>query len=119
MRIRWPGVPAAFLLVASMVGAQGDAVAAEPQKLTICLGPGAFFYIIHYIAEGGGFFKQEGLTTETIDVPSGPAQVAAIMGGSVDVGPLGLQLVVQAAAQGGDMVAISAGYNAYPITLVL
>jgi NitT/TauT family transport system substrate-binding protein len=119
MRIRCLGLRAALLLVASMAGMPSNAAAAEPQKLTICMGPGAFFYAIHYIAEGGGFFKEEGLTTETIDVPSGPAQVAAIMGGSVDVGPLGLQLVVQATGQGGDMVAISAGYNAYPITLVL
>jgi len=119
MRRRWPRVCAALVIAASLTGVFVGAAAAAPQKLTICMGPGAFFYIIHYIAEGGGFFKEEGLTTETIDVPSGPAQVAAIMGGSVDVGPLGLQLVVQATAQGGDMVAISAGYNAYPITLVL
>jgi NitT/TauT family transport system substrate-binding protein len=119
MRGRRPRLCAALLLAASMTGACGNSAAAGPQKLTICMGPGAFFYVIHYIAVGGGFFKEEGLTTETIDVPSGPAQVAAIMGGSVDVGPLGLQLVVQAAAQGGDMVAISAGYNVYPITLVL
>ena len=119
MRIRWFRLCAALSIVAAMTGGLCKPTAAEPQKLTICMGPGAFFYIIHYVAEGGGFFKEEGLTTETIDVPSGPAQVAAIMGGSVDVGPLGLQLVVQASAQGGDMVAISAGYNAYPITLVL
>jgi NitT/TauT family transport system substrate-binding protein len=115
----WARSAAALLIAVGLAATTPGRAAAEPQKLMICMGPGAFFYVIHYIAEGGGFFKEEGLTTETIDVPSGPAQVAAIMGGSVDVGPLGLQLVVQATAQGGDMVAISAGYNFYPITLVL
>jgi NitT/TauT family transport system substrate-binding protein len=115
----WSRARAALLIAAMLAIAVARPTAAEAQKLTIIMGPGAFFYIIHYVAEGGGLFKEEGLATESIDVSSGPAQVSAIMGGSADVGPLGLQLVVQASAQGGDMVSIAALYNAYPITLVL
>ncbi len=115
----WSRVCAALLIAASMTLALARPAEAQSQKLTIIMGPGAFFYIIHYVADGGGLFKEEGLVTETIDVSSGPAQVSAIMSGSADVGPLGLQLVVQATAQGGDMVSIAALYNAYPITLVL
>jgi NitT/TauT family transport system substrate-binding protein len=119
MPTAWPRLCAALLIAASIALALAKTAAAEAQKLTIVMGPGAFFYVIHYVAEGGGLFKEEGLATETVDVSSGPAQVSAIMSGSADVGPLGLQLVVQATAQGGDMVSIAALYNAYPITLVL
>ncbi len=51
------------------------------------------------MAEGGGFFKREGYALDTVDLTTGPRPVAAIMGGSVDIAPLGLKLVVQATSR--------------------
>ena len=89
------------------------------QKVSIVMGAVAFYFIIHHTAEAAGYFAAEGLELDGVNVSSGPRQVAAIMGGSADVGPLGLQLVVQAAQRGGDMVAICAGYNILPMSVVL
>src|SRR5882724_8216546 len=121
MSKRCGGIVAGLVVAAIATGIIAPSAVAQTarQKLSICMGPGAFFYVVHYVAEGGGYFSGEGLDTETTEVNSGPAQVAAIMGGSVDVGPLGLQLVVQATQRGGDMVALSTGYNNFPITLTL
>jgi NitT/TauT family transport system substrate-binding protein len=89
------------------------------QKVNIVMGASAFYFVVHHTAEAAGFFDQEGLVLDGTNVSSGPRQVAAIMGGSADVGPLGLQLVVQAAQRGGEMVAICAGYNILPMSVVL
>ena len=96
----------------------GSATRAQ-EKLKVAIGASGLFFIVHYVAEGAGFFKQEGLELDTIDVTTGPRQVAAVMGGSVDIAPLGLQLVVQATSRGGNIIAISAGYTILPMSLVL
>lgn len=114
---RWlAGIVAALLTVAG----QPRAAAAEtPEKLKVAIGAAGLYFVVHFVAEGGGFFKREGLELDTIDVTTGPRQVAAVMGGSVDIAPLGLQLVTQAASRGGNMVAVAAGYTILPMSLVL
>lgn len=89
------------------------------QKIKVAIGASGLYFITHFVAEGGGFFKKEGYELDTIDVTTGPRQVAAVMGGSVDIAPLGLQLVVQATSRGGNIVALSQGYTILPMSLVL
>lgn len=108
---------AACLLCAAVSLATPRPAAAE--KMTVALGSGAFFFTLQYIADAGGFFKEQGLEVETVDLTTGPRQTAAVMGGSVDGAMQGLQLVVQAVMRGGDIVAISTGYNVMPISLTL
>jgi NitT/TauT family transport system substrate-binding protein len=117
----WARSAAALLIAAALAGmAPNPAAAAQPlQKLTLVIGGRAFFYIVHYIAQDAGFFKEEGLDVDTINVLTGPQEVAAVMSGSADVAPVGLQVVVQAYAQGGDIVAVSTCYNMFPIALVV
>lgn len=97
----------------------GRASAQEPKKVSIVMGAGAFYFIVHYVAEAGGYYKEEGVRLDSVNVGSGPRQVAAIMGGSADVGPLGLQLVVEAAQHDGGMMAICSGYTILPMGIVL
>jgi NitT/TauT family transport system substrate-binding protein len=115
----WARIAAALLLAVAVAGAAPCAMAAPLQKLTLVIGGRAFFYIVHYIAQDAGFFKEEGLDVDTVNVLTGPQQVAAVMGGSADVAPVGLQVVVQAYAKGGDIVAVSTCYNMFPIALVV
>ncbi|MBV8652029.1 MAG: ABC transporter substrate-binding protein [Alphaproteobacteria bacterium] len=115
----WARIAAALLLALAVAGAAPCAAAAPLQKLTLVIGGRAFFYIVHYIAQDAGFFKEEGLDVDTVNVLTGPQQVAAVMGGSADVAPVGLQVVVQAYAKGGDIVAVSTCYNMFPIALVV
>jgi NitT/TauT family transport system substrate-binding protein len=116
----WAKAAVAVLFVAMVAGtAPGAEAAPALQKLTLVIGGRAFFYIVHYIAQDAGFFKEEGLDVDTVNVLTGPQQVAAVMGGSADVSPVGLQVVVQAYAKGGDIVAVSTCYNMFPIALVV
>src|SRR5580704_2182219 len=117
----WARAAAALLMAATLAATAPAPAAAQPalQKLTLVIGGRAFFYIVHYIAQDAGFFKEEGLDVDTISVLTGPQQVAAVMSGSADVAPVGLQVVVQAYARGGDIVAVSTCYNMFPIALVV
>ncbi len=111
----------AVLCVAGLVaaGAARNAEAQTPEKLKVAIGAAGLYFIVHFVAEGAGFFKKEGLELDTVDVTTGPRQVAAVMGGSVDIAPLGLQLVIQATSRGGSIIALSSGYSILPMSLVL
>jgi NitT/TauT family transport system substrate-binding protein len=109
----------ALLAGAAIVPATIPAAAQPTEKLKVAIGASGLYFLVHFVAEGAGFFKSEGLELDTIDVTTGPRQVAAVMGSSVDIAPLGLQLVIQAQSRGGDMVAICAGYDIMPMSLVL
>jgi NitT/TauT family transport system substrate-binding protein len=96
-----------------------NAEAQAPEKLKVAIGASGLYFIVHFVAEGAGFFKKEGLELDTVDLTTGPRQVAAVMSGSVDMAPLGLQLVIQATSRGGNIVALSNGYSILPMALVL
>src|SRR5256885_1586587 len=89
------------------------------QKVPFAMGAGAFYFPLHYVSEAGGLYAQEGYDLDSVNVSSGPRQVASIMGGSADVAPLGLQLVTQAAQRGGNVIAVCAGYNILPMSILL
>ena len=114
---------AAILALTALPEARAQTPAAPPtaplQKIKVAIGAAGLYFIVHFVAEGGGFFKREGYELDTVDLTTGPRQVAAIMGGSVDIAPLGLQLVVQATSRGGSIVAIANGYGIMPMSLVL
>lgn len=95
------------------------ALAAPRTKVNFAMGAGAFYFTLHYVAQAGGFYDAEGLDLDEVNVSSGPRQTAAVMGGSSDVAPLGLQLVVQASQRAGNIVAICAGYNILPMSVLL
>jgi NitT/TauT family transport system substrate-binding protein len=111
----------ATLCVAGLIaaGTPRSVEAQTPEKLKVAIGAAGLYFIVHFVAEGAGFFKKEGLELDTVDVTTGPRQVAAVMGGSVDIAPLGLQLVIQATSRGGSIIAISTGYSILPMSLVL
>ena len=93
---------------------------AQPlRKITIALGGDGLQISTIHIAVGAGYFKEEGLDVEIVDVNSGPRQVAAIMGGSALFGPLGLIQVIKATAEGGSMVAVANLFGVLDIHIVL
>ena len=118
MRI-YRGLAAVLCAACLIVATARTATAQAPEKLKVAIGASGLYFLVHFVAEGAGFFKEEGLELDTIDVTTGPRQVAAVMGGSVDIAPLGLQLVIQATSRGGSIVAISSGYDILPMSLVL
>jgi NitT/TauT family transport system substrate-binding protein len=89
------------------------------QKVTIAFAGKGMSFIMQYVAIGAGFYKDEGLEPDTVDVSSGTRQAAAVMGGSADFTQLGMPHTLRAVAHGGDLVAIASGFDKYPIALVI
>jgi NitT/TauT family transport system substrate-binding protein len=109
----------ALTLAVCGIAAVRPAAAEAPQKLTIALAGKGLAFIIQYIAIGGGFYKEEGIEPETVDVASGTRQAAAVMGGSAEITQVGFAHTMHAVGRGGDLVGISTAFDVYPIALVL
>src|ERR1700744_6707979 len=95
------------------------AAAEDLQKVTIAFAGKGMSFLLQYIAIGGGFFKQEGLEPDLVDVSSGTRQAAAVMGGSAEITQVGFAHTMHAVGRGGQLVGICTGFQVYPITLVL
>ena len=101
-------------------GFAGHAAASEDlQKVTIAFAGKGMSFLLQYIAIGGGFYKQEGLEPESVDVSSGTRQAAAVMGGSAEITQVGFAHTMHAVGRGGALVGISTAFDVYPIALVL
>ena len=120
MRFGVPRLAAIVLAVAGCSLAVGRTAAAdELQKVTIAFAGKGLSFMIQYIAMGGGFYKEEGLEPESVDVASGTRQAAAVMGGSAEITQVGFAHTMHAVGRGGDLVGICTAFDAYPIALVL
>ncbi|HUD61329.1 MAG TPA: ABC transporter substrate-binding protein [Acetobacteraceae bacterium] len=121
MRSRVLRLAATMLAVASfsLAGMRPAAADAPLQKVTIALAGKALAFIIQYIAIGGGFYKEEGLDPDPVDVASGTRQAAAVMGGSAEITQVGFAHTMHAVGRGGDLVGICTAFDVYPIALVL
>ena len=108
---------AAVLLACA--GATLFAPPASAEKLTIALAGKGMSFILQYVAIGGGFYKQEGLDPDPVDVASGTRQAAAVMGGSAEITQVGFAHTIHAVGRGGSLVAISTSFDMYPIALVV
>lgn len=72
-----------------------------------------------YVARGEKFFEQEGIDLDWIDVNSGTAQAAAVMGGDAQLAPMGMEHMILSQKEGGDLMVVSALFNVYPHSLIL
>lgn len=87
--------------------------------LTITSGGDGMHYFPYYIARGGGFFAKEGIDAEWVNVNSGTRQAASVVGGSADMTPMAFFHVIEARAEGADMVAIGDVFDVYGMTVAL
>ncbi len=110
---------AAIVLTAVACGLSPAAAQPQLQRLTIAIAGKGLSFIIQYVAIGAGFYKDEGIDPEIVNVASGTRMAAAVMGGSADITQLGLPHTLEAVARGGTLVAIGTGFDKYPIALVL
>jgi NitT/TauT family transport system substrate-binding protein len=108
---------AAIALALAVVA--GPAMADDVQKVTIAFAGKGMSFLLQYIAIGGGFYKQEGLEAESVDVSSGTRQAAAVMGGSAEITQVGFAHTMHAVGRGGQLVGICTAFDVYPIALVL
>ena|SRR5579863_4862039 len=106
---------AAFVLALAVRPASAD----DLRKVTIAFAGKGMSFLLQYIAIGGGFYKQEGLDPDSVDVASGTRQAAAVMGGSAEITQVGFAHTMHAVGRGGSLVGICTGFDVYPIALVL
>ena len=109
------------ILFFTATGFSGTAAAQTPPrtKVVLTMGGDGLHFSTQHIAQLGGFFAEEGLDAETLDVGSGPRQVAALMGGSSAFSSLGLIHVIKANAEGANLVAISTVFDILDMQLIL
>lgn len=123
MRLRRPLL--ALLLLSGLMLGTADrpraetAAAPAPHKIRIVFGEDGFYYIIHYVAQDGGFYAQEGLTIDPVLVAGGSKLIASVLGGSADATFVNISLVAQADSHGATLVSLASIYDAFPHSLVL
>jgi len=74
----------AFTALVLVAGSPAGAAAAEP--LVIAQAAHAFTFVPLYVAEKGGFFREEGLDAELLVAAGGAQARAAVVGGSAAIG---------------------------------
>ena len=89
------------------------------QKFTMTHGGDAMHNFPVYVARGAGFFAEEGLEVDWVNVNSGTRQAASVMGGSAEMSPMALFHVLKSNSEGGNLVAIMPIFDVYGMTLVL
>ncbi|HTO13819.1 MAG TPA: ABC transporter substrate-binding protein [Candidatus Binatia bacterium] len=107
-----------LMLVAGMV-APPPARAAE--KVTVGIGGVALMvYLPTALAKAKGFFEEEGLDVEILDIKGGGAQAAsALIGGSVDFSANAIDHAIKAKAQKKDLVAVHSHVRLAMMALVV
>src|SRR5262245_59902903 len=98
-------------IAVALAGLIARTVAAEHmQKLTIAFAGKGMSCLLQYIAIGGGFYKQEGIAPESVDVASATRPAAAVMGGSAEITQVGFAHTMHAVGRGGQLVGISTAF---------
>jgi NitT/TauT family transport system substrate-binding protein len=110
----WLAVPTALIMLVKLAAAQTSGA-----PLTIALGGDGLHFAALHVAQSEGFFAQEGLNVKFIDVGSGPKSMAAVLGGSADLSPIGATDLIKAVGRKLPAVAVSTCFDVYPTTLVL
>ena len=108
-----------ILVVALALGAGPSAWAAE--KVTVGIGGvGLMVYLPTVLAKTKGYFADEGLDVEILDIKGGGSQAAsALIGGSVDFSANAIDHAIKAKAQGKDLLAVHSHVRLAPMGLVV
>jgi NitT/TauT family transport system substrate-binding protein len=100
------GVVASMVVVGLGLGVVSGAWGAE--KVTVGIGGVALMvYLPTVVAKSKGFFAEEGLDVEILDIKGGGSQAAsALIGGSVDFSANAIDHAIKAKTRGKDLVAV-------------
>jgi NitT/TauT family transport system substrate-binding protein len=90
---------------------------AADRTVKIAIGSTSFAWFPLYVAIGGGFFKEEGLNVEVVNVPANSTPAAAMLNGSVDLGGLGVQTAFNAIDKGQPIKILTPMVTEYTSTI--
>lgn len=91
--------------------------AAADRTVKVAIGSTSFAWFPLYVAIGGGFFKEEGLNVEVVNVPANSTPAAAMLNGSVDLGGLGVQTAFNAIDKGQPIKILTPMVTEYTSTI--
>ncbi|HEX6501123.1 MAG TPA: ABC transporter substrate-binding protein [Micromonosporaceae bacterium] len=120
LRAPWRAVPAllAALLVVAGCAAPNRA-SASSDKVRLVIPTTAISWLLPGVARQTGAFGRHGLSVQLTVAGSGPLAVQAVTSGSADVGLDVLNLTLQAAGQGRDLVNFGKVFNQWDGQLVV
>jgi NitT/TauT family transport system substrate-binding protein len=107
----WPCL--AVILIA--LATSGRAAQLIPFKIGISAPVVTIFPI--WMAEAGGFYEQQGLTVEVINMEGGTRGLQVLLSGETQAMHVGLAPVVLANKQGADLRLVTSTCNTIPITM--
>lgn len=90
---------------------------AQARKFTIVIGSTSFAFFPLYVAHGSGFFKEEGLDVDIVNVPANATPVAAILSKDADAAGLGSQAAFAALSKGQPLRILMPIMNEYTSTI--
>ena len=105
---------ATLALAASLALAQP-----APAKVTLTLGSDGYWYLLHYITEGAGLYKAEGIAVDVVRFSSGSKIIASVLGGSADASMVNIGNSTLAIEKGGDIATLMTLYTIMPFAVVL
>ena len=113
----WKCVVGIILVVVLMVA--GGATAYAGQKVRFVYSSIHMGYLPRIVALEKGFFAQEGLDMDAVNIPGGSKAAAALLGGSTDIVNLAYFHALKAARKGFDVVAFACPLNQWPMAYLM
>jgi len=89
------------------------------QKVRFVYSSAHMGYLPRIVALEKGFFAQEGLDMDTVNIPGGSKAAAALLGGSTDIVNLAYFHALKAARKGFDVVAFACPLNQWPLAYLM
>lgn len=111
----------ALLVVLALLATAVPPAARAAEKVTVGIGGVALMvYLPTALAKAKGFFEEEGLDVEILDIKGGGAQAAsALIGGSVDFSANAIDHAIKAKVQKKDLVAVHSHVRLAMMALVV
>ena len=89
------------------------------EKVTVAISGETMVYFPLYVARGAGFFEEQKIELDWVNVGAASRQAAAVLGGGADMTPIGLFHTVKAKTEGAELVAFSGLMDVYVVQIVL
>ncbi len=109
--------PVAVVFLFSFAAGINICAAQELKPLNVLIYPGLIHEQNLRVAIGAGFFKKHGLEVTLVQVDSGPTGIAAVQGGSIDIGAADSNLPMLSNVKGSDFQIVCGASGLYMVAI--